>query len=137
MPKITGGCLCGSVRYASDAEPALLAVCHCRTCQRNTGSAFSLNLGLPSDSVTITGESLANYEDRAGASGKTFFRTFCSRCGSPISGRGDAYSGLTFIKAGTLDNPSWVQPGMHIWCSEKQPWVVIEEGAVQVPGNPG
>src|SRR6516165_3955029 len=101
MPKITGGCLCGSVRYASDAEPALLAVCHCRTCQRNTGSAFSLNLGLPSDSVTITGESLANYEDRAGASGKTFFRTFCSRCGSPISGRGDAYLGLTFIKAGT------------------------------------
>jgi hypothetical protein len=92
---------------------------------------------MQTDSVTITGESLATYEDRAGASGKTFFRTFCSRCGSPISGRGDAYSGLTFIKAGTLDDPSWVKPGVHMWCSEKQPWVVIEEGVTQVPGNPG
>jgi hypothetical protein len=79
MPKITGGCLCGSVRYASDAEPVLVAVCHCGTCQKYTGSAFSLNLGMPSDSVTITGESLATYEDRSGASGNPFFRTFCSR----------------------------------------------------------
>ena len=85
MPKITGGCLCGSVRNASDAEPALVAACHCPTCQKNTGSAFSLNLAVPTDSVTITGESLATYEDRTGASGNPFFRTFCSRCGSPIS----------------------------------------------------
>jgi hypothetical protein len=137
MPKITGGCLCGSVRYASDAEPALVAACHCPTCQKNTGSAFSLNLAIPTDSVTITGESLATYEDRTGASGNPFFRTFCSRCGSPISGSGAAYSGLTFIKAGTLDDASWVKPGVHMWCSSKQPWVVIEDGVAQVPGNPG
>jgi hypothetical protein len=137
MPKIAGGCLCGSIRYVSDAEPALVAACHCRTCQKNTGSAFSLNLAMPTSSVTITGESLATYEDRAGASGNPFFRTFCSRCGSPISGRGDAYPGLTFIKAGTLDDPSWVKPGVHMWCSKKQPWLMIEEGVVQVPGNPG
>ena len=137
MPKITGGCLCGSVRYASDAEPALVAACHCPTCQKNTGSAFSLNLAIPTDSVTITGESLATYEDRTGASGNPFFRTFCSRCGSPISGSGAAYSGLTFIKAGTLDDPSWVKPGVHMWCSSKQPWVVIEDGVAQIPANPG
>ena len=137
MPKITGGCLCGSVRYASDAEPALVAACHCPTCQKNTGSAFSLNLAIPTDSVTITGESLATYEDRTGASGNPFFRTFCSRCGSPISGSGAAYSGLTFIKAGTLDDASWVKPGVHMWCSSKQPWVVIEDGVAQVPANPG
>lgn len=137
MPKITGGCLCGSVRYASDAAPALVAVCHCATCQKNTGSAFSLNIAMPTDSVTITGKTHATYEDRAGASGNPFFRTFCSRCGSPISGSGDAYSGLIFIKAGTLDDPSWVKPGVHMWCSEKQPWVMIEEGVAQKPGNPG
>ena len=137
MPKITGGCLCGSVRYASDAEPALVAACHCPTCQKNTGSAFSLNLAVPTDSVTITGESLATYEDRTGASGNPFFRTFCSRCGSPISGSGAAYSGLVFIKAGTLDDASWVKPGVHRWCSSKQPWVVIEDGVAQVPANPG
>ena len=137
MPKITGGCLCGSVRYASDAEPVLVAVCHCGTCQKYTGSAFSLNLGVPSESVTITGESLATYEDRSGASGNPFFRTFCSRCGSPISGYGSVYSGLTFMKGGTLDDPSWVRPNAHIWCSEKQPWVMIEEDVAQYPRNPG
>ena len=136
MPKITGGCLCGSVRYTSDAEPVLVAVCHCSTCQKYTGSAFSLNLGMPSHSVTITGESLATYEDRSGASGNPFFRAFCSRCGSPISGYGAAYSGLTFMKGGTLDDPSWVRPNAHVWCSEKQPWVMIEEGVAQYPRNP-
>jgi hypothetical protein len=137
MPKISGGCLCGSVRYTSDAEPALVAVCHCANCQKNTGSAFSLNLAMPTESMTITGDSLATYEDRGGASGNPFFRTFCSRCGSPISGSGKAYSGVTFIKAGTLDDPSWVKPGVHMWCSDKQPWVVIEAGAAQTPRNPG
>ena len=137
MPKISGGCLCGSVRYTSDAEPALIAVSHCANCQKNTGSAFSLNLAMPTESMTITGDSLATYEDRGGASGNPFFRTFCSRCGSPISGSGKAYSGLTFIKAGTLDDPSWVKPGIHMWCSDKQPWVVIEEGVAQTPRNPG
>jgi hypothetical protein len=137
MAKITGGCLCGSVRYTSEAEPALVAVCHCPTCQKNTGSAFSLNIAIPTDAVTITGGTHATYEDRSGASGNPFFRTFCSRCGSPISGSGQAYPGLTFIKAGTLDDPSWVKPGVHMWCSAKQPWVMIEDGVAQVPGNPG
>ena len=49
MSKIAGGCLCGSVRYTSEAEPALVAVCHCATCQKYTGSAFSLNVGVPSE----------------------------------------------------------------------------------------
>ncbi len=79
MPEIRGGCLCGAVRYASDAEPVMVAVCHCATCQKNTGSAFSLNVGLPSDSVTMEGDSLVTYEDRAGASGNPFYRSFCSK----------------------------------------------------------
>ena len=87
--------------------------------------------------MTVTGETLTTYEDRSGASGKPFHRSFCSRCGSPIAGKGDAYAGLVFLKAGTLDDPSWVKPDAHIWCAEKQPWVVIEEGAARMPGNPG
>jgi len=136
MSEIKGGCLCGAVRYESQAEPAMVAVCHCATCQKNTGSAFSLNLGMPLESVTFSGESLTTYEDHSGSSGKPFYRKFCSHCGSPISGQGDAYSGLIFIKAGTLDDTSWVKPGAHIWCAEKLPWVVIEEGVGQFPKNP-
>ncbi|MFQ5955653.1 MAG: GFA family protein [Kiloniellales bacterium] len=137
MSQIKGGCLCGAVRYQSDAEPVMVVACHCITCQKNTGSAFSLNLGIPENSVTFAGESLATYEDRSGASGKPFHRRFCSRCGSPIYGQGDAYSGLVFIKAGTLDDPSWAKPTAHIWCAEKQPWVTIEEDVAQLPGGPG
>jgi hypothetical protein len=137
MPRITGGCLCGGVRYDLDAEPAMVVACHCATCQKNTGSAFSLNVGLPADAVAVTGEALATFEDRSGASGNPFHRSFCSRCGSPISGRGDAYPGVVFIKAGTLDDASWVKPTAHIWCAEKQPWVVLEEGAAQMAGAPG
>lgn len=136
MADIRGGCLCGAVRYESQAEPAMVAACHCATCQKNTGSAFSLNLGLPQDAVTIQGNTLATYEDHSGASGKPFYRSFCSHCGSPISGQGDAYSGLIFIKAGTLDDPSWVKPNAHIWCCDKQPWVAIEEGVAQAERNP-
>lgn len=136
MAKIHGGCLCGAVRYESDAEPAMVAVCHCTTCQKNTGSAFSLNLGMPEKSVTITGDTLSTYEDRTGASGKPFLRSFCSRCGSPVSAHGAGSPGLIIIKAGTLDDPSWVEPNAHIWCAEKQSWVVIEEGSAQIPGNP-
>lgn len=137
MPKVIGGCLCGAVRYESASEPAAVVACHCKTCQKYTGSAFSLNLGMPSDAVTITGDGLAVYEDHSGASGKPFQRGHCTHCGSPIFGRGDAYPGMTFVKAGTLDDASWLQPTLHIWCAEKQPWVVIEEGVPQLPGNPG
>lgn len=136
MGDIRGGCLCGGVRYEVRGEPAMVAACHCATCQKNTGSAFSLNLGVPQDAVTIEGDALATYEDHAGASGKPFYRSFCSNCGSPISGQGDAYSGLIFIKAGTLDDTSWVKPNVHIWCCEKQPWVEIDEGVAQAERNP-
>ena len=72
MSKIRGACLCGSVRYASDAEPAAVVVCHCVTCQKNTGSAFSLNIGVPTDAVKIDGTTLVRYEDHTGASGKPY-----------------------------------------------------------------
>lgn len=136
MAEIVGGCLCGAVRYRADVEPVLIAACHCRTCQRETGSAFSVNVAVPAGSVVIEGDALVTYADRSGASGKPFHRAFCGRCGSPISGRGEAYEGLEFLKAGTLDDPSWATPGAHIWCAEKQPWVVIPADVQRFEGNP-
>ncbi|MCI4429440.1 MAG: GFA family protein [Burkholderiales bacterium] len=136
MTAVAGGCLCGAIRFQSDAMPGMVAVCHCTTCQKSTGSAFALILGMPKDSVAIVGEGLTTYEDHSGTSGKPFYRTFCSHCGSPISGSGDAYPGLLFLKGGTLDDPSWLKPGAHIWCAEKQPWVTIEEHVPQMAGNP-
>jgi hypothetical protein len=128
--------LCGAVRYRIGAEPVMVAVCHCSTCQKNTGSAFSTNVALPVAAVAFTGDSLASYEERESADSAPFYRSFCSRCGSPISGHGDAYPGIVFVKAGTLDDPSWVRPTVHMWCAEKQPWVVIDEATPQFPAAP-
>ena len=137
MVHATGGCLCGSVRYELNGNAAMMAVCHCATCQKNTGSAFSTNIAMPKDAVEIAGDSLATYEERANADSAPFYRSFCSLCGSPICGQGDAYPGLVFVKAGALDDPSWVQPTVHIWCSEKQPWVTIGDAAPQFSAGPG
>ncbi len=137
MLKASGGCLCGAVRYRLDGEPSMIAVCHCKTCQKNTGSAFSTNLVMPEGAIKLTGDSLAIYEERQSADSPPFFRSFCARCGSPISGQGEAYPGIVFIKVGTLDDPSWVKPTVHIWCAEKQPWVMLGDEARQLPAGPG
>jgi len=137
MPRIEGGCLCGQVRYHADADPVMQVICHCVSCQRNTGSGFSINLAVPADSLIVTGESHRTYLDRSGSSGKTFERHFCGACGSPIFGRGEAYGALSFVKAGTLDDHSWLDPALHIWCAEKMACIQIPAAANQAPGNPG
>lgn len=136
MAHIRGGCLCGAVRYESSAEPEFVGVCHCRNCQKNSGSAFTLDIGMPEGSVSFRGDSLVNYEDRNTTSSKPLYRSFCSRCGSPISGWSESFPGLVFLKAGTLDDPSWIKPNAHIWCASKQPWVTIDKDVAQFPGNP-
>lgn len=136
MTRIEGGCLCGAVRYRSDAEPALQAVCHCKTCQKNSGSTYSFNVAVPEDSLIVEG-TVATYEDRSGASGQPFHRHFCPTCGSHVYSGGAAYGPLSFIKAGTLDDARWVAPELHIWVSEKLPWTPIPEGATCVDKNPG
>jgi hypothetical protein len=79
---------------------------------------------------------LSTYEVRSNPESKPFYRSICARCGSPISGRGEAYPGILFLKAGTLDDPSRVQPGAHMWCAEKQTWLITEEGIPQFDGSP-
>jgi len=137
MTKIEGGCLCGGVRYRSEAEPVLQAACHCRFCQRATGSGFSLNVGVPRDSLEITGDSLRTYTtgDTTG-SGRPLNRHFCGTCGSPIHADGEAFGPLAFIKAGTLDDTSWVSPAIHVWTGSKMPCVAIPEGVARAEGNP-
>ena len=63
MPKIEGGCLCGAVRYESNSEPAVTAICHCKHCQKQAGSAFSIVVGVPKDSLIMSGDELKTYED--------------------------------------------------------------------------
>jgi hypothetical protein len=132
---MTGGCLCGAVRYAIDAEPAMQAVCHCSHCQRQAGSAFSMIVGVPSAAVALTQGAVKVYMD-SGESGKAVERQFCGTCGSPLFSLVEAMPGMTFVKAGTLDDTGFFQPAVHVWPRSKQDWV--DTGAVPAfATNPG
>jgi hypothetical protein len=72
----------------------------------------------------------------AGSSSAGTRPVFCGDCGSHVYSHGVAYGAIAFIKAGTLDDPSWLAPNLHIWCAERLPWVDIPEGVTQAPANP-
>lgn len=96
-----------------------------------------MNVAVPQDSLKVEGDASHCYMDHSGASGQPFNRHYCASCGSHLYSHGAAYGALAFIKAGTLDDATWLAPSVHIWCAEKLPWVSIPEGANQYPGNPG
>ena len=121
MRKMTGGCLCGQVRYSATAEPAIVAVCHCKNCQKQTGTAFSVVIGVPRSAIST-------FHD-TGDSGQSVDRNFCSECGSPISSDVAVMQDIVFIKAGTLDDTTWLDPKMHVYCDSAQNWTPIPEGS--------
>jgi hypothetical protein len=134
MAKIEGGCLCGQVRYSSDAEPAVQAVCHCKNCQRQAGTAFSVIVGLPAAALKIEGQ-LKTFHDK-GESGGAVERRFCPDCGSPILSEVAGGPGLVFLKAGTLDDTSWLDPKVHVWTRSHQAWLPIPEGVLAMETSP-
>ena len=135
MPNMVGGCLCGGVRYEVGAEPELTALCHCGDCQKQTSSAFSILVAVPREGLWVWGESLASYES-LGASGRPVVRQFCSACGSPVLSYVAMTPDLIWLKAGTLDDRSWLRPQMNVWCDSAQPWVLMDRAIPGFAKNP-
>ena len=134
MATLEGGCLCRAVRYNVAAEPVMQAVCHCKNCQRQAGSGWSMIMGVPAAALSVIGE-VKTFEDH-GESGGAVLRQFCPNCGSPLFSRVSAAPDLVFIKAGTLDDTSAFTPQMQFWTDSKQHWVEIA-GVSGVARNPG
>jgi hypothetical protein len=128
--------LCGAVRYESEAEPVLTAVCHCRDCQKQTSSAFSVLVVLPKDSLRTEGRALASVQTGGEDTGLTTTRRFCPQCGSAIMTEIAATPDLDWLKAGTLDDPTWLRPQMNMWCSSAQPWVSMDDAIPAYERNP-
>ena len=126
---ITGSCLCGAITYKLDAEPIAMAVCHCRNCQRQAGSALSVIAVFPRASLSLDGVPKV-YEDQ-GTSGQTVYRNFCPDCGSPVltDTPGAKEADIIFIKAGTLDDVSILKPSTHYWTKSAQPWFILPDDA--------
>jgi hypothetical protein len=117
---MTGGCLCGAVRYEAEGEPVFTGLCHCRDCQKASGSGYIPAIGMPQAAVKITGE-MKGYS-LIGDSKRTMTRNFCPTCGSLISSSSEAMPGLIIITAGTLDDSSAFKPQVAIFTRSRQHW---------------
>ena len=134
MPEINGSCRCGKVTYSSSAEPAFVGVCHCKSCQKSTGTAFASVVAVPTASLSVSGTT-KQFDDVAD-SGKPTHRNFCPECGSTVTQSVDAMEGLTMITVGTLEDPGWANPAMQIFCDSAMPWAKVE-GLQSFPKMPG
>lgn len=129
-----GGCMCGAIRYRLTEAPLMVLACHCETCRKQSGAAYSVNLAMRSKAVEIEGE-FKTFEDRATESGNPVERDFCGTCGSPIRSRPTSGPPVVAVKAGTLDDPAPFPPAMHIWTCSKLGWVTIPDGLPQIERN--
>jgi len=133
---MSGRCMCGEATYTVSAGPATpVLVCHCVDCQRQTGSTYTVVVGVPESALTLSGEPLATYATIGEDHGQETRRTFCSACGSPIVTHG-AYPDLAWIKVGTLDDPSWATPEVEIWRRSAPPWSPPFEGTRRFERDP-
>ena len=130
---LTGGCQCGQVRYRINAAPYVFYLCHCTECQRHTSSAFGESLRIKGSDLEVAGE-LKTYR-RMSESGKTREGHFCPDCGVRIV-HGTQGSDMVNIKAGTLDDATWLVPAGHIWTRSKQRFVAIGDDELQYEQQP-
>ena len=131
----SGGCLCGAIRYESRAEPLFSINCHCRDCQRTTGTAYAPVLAVPRDALSIS-QGEPTYYTSQSDSGETVSRGFCPECGSGIFSKLSANPDIVGLKAASLDDPSWFRPTVDIYTDSAQPWDVMNPDLPKVPKMP-
>lgn len=128
-----GGCTCRELRYRLASGPLVVHACHCRWCQRETGTAFALNALIESDRLEVlSGEPETVATPSNSGRGQNVVR--CPACKvalwSHYAGAGERFS---FVRVGTLDDPDAMPPDIHIFTASKQPWLVLPPGERAVP----
>ena len=134
-PPYEGGCFCGAVRYRLTDDPLWLHACHCTDCQRFTGSSFALSMVVSGHAFErLRGDPrryVLTLPDGREKSGR-----FCETCGSRLWGEPTKFPQLVVVRAGTLDDTTYLDPVGHIWTRSAQPWVRIPEGVLVFAGEP-
>lgn len=123
--QLTGGCLCGQVRFQVDQPPLRSFACHCRFCQRVTGSSYLAESIFPKDAVHFNAGERLLHAHRSDTSGKQVFVHFCPACGSTLGLSFERWPDLQGIARGCLDDPDAVQIGSHIWTRSAQTGVAL------------
>jgi hypothetical protein len=136
MPhELTGGCLCGAIRYTVSAPITELRACHCGDCQKASGTAGSVNAVIPSTAFKLTQGTPRCYALTAD-SGRKLHRYFCGDCGSPIYSQRPAAPEMVVVRAGTLDAAGDMKITANIWTKSARPWAYIDPASRQSPGQP-
>ena len=123
-----GGCACGAVRYRLTSAPMFTHCCHCRDCQRQTGSAFAVNALIEADRVVVQVGAPEPYILPTD-SGEPHRVHRCPECRTTLWSEYGGGTAVRFVRVGTLDDPSVLTPDVHIFTRSKAPWVRLPEGA--------
>jgi len=132
--RITGGCLCGAVRYEYAGEVGAAGYCHCEDCRRTSGSAFGVSVRVAASGFRVTLGQAKSFT-KPGDSGRLVTRCFCGDCGSPLYTLPPLHPDVVFIKAGSLDDPSVVVPNRQAWMRSRVEWAEIADGLTSYETN--
>lgn len=119
---LTGGCLCGKVRYEAEGEPYAATVCHCETCRRSSGAPMVAWFCVPKAGFRLTGET------KSFQSSATAERRRCADCGSQLLFDDSAFADEIEITTASLDDPQAVPPTSHTWVLRQLDWVALNDG---------
>ncbi len=133
---LTGGCSCGAIRYEVTSFPLLLYTCNCTDCQTASGSAFALNLPVPTKGFRILRGEPKGWHHKS-PSGADVTSWFCGDCGSRLYGERKGRPESMNVRAGTLDDTRWLAPVAHMFMASAQGWLLPADGAECHDGSPG
>lgn len=135
--RVEGGCLCGAIRFQFPRSAVISAHhCHCADCRRSTGSGFATFCVVPETAFESESPQPRSFSVK-GESGGEVTRLFCGDCGSQLYSRVTVMPGFFFVKAGTLDDSSWVETVSSFWGASAQPWAPADTSKTVHEGNPG
>jgi hypothetical protein len=132
---LTGSCLCRAIRYEVSVPIAELRACHCKDCQKSSGTGGSVNAMIKSADFRITQGTPKRFTVTAD-SGRTLYRFFCGDCGSPLFSRRELTPENMSLRIGTLDNAPPMKITANIWTHSARPWAYIDPASQQFPGQP-
>ncbi len=119
---IEGGCLCGNIRYRITGQPKDATHCHCTTCRKASGAAFVTWSSIHRDNFKWLGEKPMNYR-----ASEIAYRGFCAHCGTHLTFCYNNRPDWIAFTAASLDDPSAITPGAHIWTKSRLPWLKLDD----------
>jgi hypothetical protein len=118
-----GHCYCGAVRFEASGEPDWISHCHCESCRRHSASAMATFVGYKPDQVIFTADQPVSH-----VADEAVKRSFCGKCGSPISYESPRWTDQIHLYLGVFDEPGKFEPKDHVYCEEKIGWLKFDDG---------